>query len=285
MLTIFTPTYNREKLLERAYQSLLAQTSQDFVWLIVDDGSVDNTKTLVEQWQNDNQIAINYIFQENGGKMRAHNTGVRNCETELFLCLDSDDYLVKTAVEDVLQCFFENKSTSIAGIVAHKGESDDKVLFNQVFPDIKKSTLRALYRGGFSGETTLIFKTEILKKYLFPEILGEKYVPEDYIYDKIDEDYKLIILPKILTICELVEEGYTNQAAKLRKDNPTGWYLYYEQRARLESFSLLKIKYISHYICFAKFLKKNIYKETTLNPVIVMLGIPGAIILAIAGKM
>lgn len=93
MLTIFTPTFNRAELLKRVYDSLLRQREKNFSWLIVDDGSTDNTKEVVEEWLREGRINIQYEYQENGGKMRAHNQGVNLCNTELFLCLDSDDFL------------------------------------------------------------------------------------------------------------------------------------------------------------------------------------------------
>ena len=103
-LTIFTPTYNRKELLKRAYESLRAQTCKDFCWLIVDDGSTDDTASAVEEWGREGIIPIEYLYFENGGKMRAHNRGVENCRTEWFLCLDSDDRLVPDAVEEILRC-------------------------------------------------------------------------------------------------------------------------------------------------------------------------------------
>lgn len=283
MLTVFTPAYNRRELLKRVYESLLSQTDPSFVWLIVDDGSSDGTGEQVKEWMEEKKISIRYIYQENGGKMRAHNTGVKNCETELFVCLDSDDYFTEDAVRSIRHLWAEGRNEKVAGIIAHKGESRERVLYGQQFPQVTESTLRGLYRKGFSGETTLVFRTDILKKYLFPEIPGEKYVPEDYIYDKIDSRYTMLVLPEILTVCEIVEQGYTDQAAKLRRENPTGWYLYYEQRARLEAMSVLKIKYISHLICFARKLGKNI-REIDLPKGLLLLGIPGALLLSAAGK-
>ena len=189
-LTIFTPTYNRKELLKRAYESLKAQTCKDFCWLIVDDGSADDTASSVEEWTKEGIIPIEYLYFENGGKMRAHNRGVENCRTEWFLCLDSDDRLVPDAVEEILRCAGSPDTAvggSIAGIIAHKGRSDTELLSGVGFPkDVKRSTLYGLYLKGFKGETTLVFRTDVLRRYPFPEIEGEKYVPEDYIYDKID---------------------------------------------------------------------------------------------------
>lgn len=284
LLTVFTPAYNRRDLLKRVYESLLSQTDQEFVWLIVDDGSTDGTEAQVQTWAKEGRLTIRYIYQENGGKMRAHNTGVKNCGTELFVCLDSDDFFTEDAVASVKSLWAAKGNRKYAGIIAHKGESRERVLYGQVFPRIEESTLRGLYRSGFAGETTLVFRTDLLKEFLFPEIPGEKYVPEDYIYDKIDSGYTMLVLPEILTVCEIVPQGYTDQASRLRRENPSGWYLYYEQRARLEPMSVLKIKYISHYICFSRKLGKSIW-EIPISKGLVLLGLPGALLLRAAGKM
>lgn len=284
MLTVFTPAYNRRNLLKRVYESLLSQTDQDFIWLIVDDGSTDGTGEQVREWIEEGRLCIRYIFQENGGKMRAHNTGVKNCETELFVCLDSDDFFTEDAAACIKELWSLKGNRKYAGIIAHKGESRERVLYGQSFPETEASTLRGLYRSGFAGETTLVYRTEILKEFLFPEIPGEKYVPEDYIYDKIDSRYTMLVLPRILTVCEIVAQGYTDQADRLRRENLTGWYLYYEQRARMEPLSVLKIKYISHYICFSRKLGKSIW-EIPMQKSLVLLGIPGALLLTALGKM
>lgn len=309
-LTVFTPTYNRKNLIKRVYDSLCAQTCQDFVWLIVDDGSQDDTKTVVEGFMSATDghgFEIQYFYQANGGKMRAHNTGVKLCNTELFVCLDSDDIFSADTVELILKSWQEHcqahhcleGSKKRAGIVAYKGEaslpledmihkksddSDIKRFRDASFPakDIEKgySGLSDLYRHGFFGETTLVFVTELLKKYLFPEIKGEKYVPEDYIYDKIDEECPLLVVPRVFTVCELMEGGYTDVAPKLRKDNPTGWFLYYEQRAHRERWSVLKIKYISHYMRFCQVLDKR----PELGVLEYATGLPGMLMLWLLKK-
>lgn len=285
LLTVFTPTYNRKILLKRAYESLLAQTSREFCWLIVDDGSTDGTGELVLSWINEGRLQIQYEYCENGGKMRAHNRGVEFCRTELFLCLDSDDCLTRTAVEEITRCW-QNISNRkpLAGIVAHKGKSETELLSGAEFPVNGYTTLYGLYLKGFQGETTLVFRTEVLKKFPFPEIEGEKYVPEDYIYDKIDKEYELRILPRIITVCEIVPEGYTDSVSRLKRDNKQAWFLYYEQRARITPFSVRKLKYLAFYIIYAKRCKKPLFKATAMPAVLVLLGFPGALALKLTGR-
>ena len=256
-LTVFTPTYNRKELLARAYESLTKQTVRDFEWLIVDDGSTDHTDDAVRSWIDEGIIPIRYHYRENGGKMRAHNTGVGLCDTELFLCLDSDDVLVEDAVESLLGAYDEavigyRGDKPIGGVVAHKGKSRDKIFGGNDFPDTGVSTLYGLYQRGFSGETTLMFQTEVLKRFPFPEIEGEKYVPEDYIYDKIDAVCVLAVLPRIITVCEIVDGGYTDNVKKLRRENVNAFYLYYEQRAFITPRGINKLKCLGRYVIYAK---------------------------------
>ena len=284
-LTVFTPTYNRYELLKRTYESLKKQTCNDFVWLIVDDGSSDDTGSLVESWISEEKIEIRYYYTENGGKMRAHNRGVDLCDTELFMCLDSDDWLTETAVGDIYACLEKVRDEKVAGIVAHKGKSETEPLYDTDFPKGEDySTLYGLYLKGFKGETTLIFKTRVLRKYMFPEIEGEKYVPEDYVYDKIDEKYTLFVLPKIITICELVESGYTDSLKALKRNNKKAWYLYYEQRARITPPSLLKFKYLGYYIIYSKRCMESLIKGKRISLFWVALGLPFALALIITGK-
>lgn len=272
-LTVFTPTYNRAGLLKRVYDSLLIQNNASFLWLIVDDGSTDNTKEVVDGFISEGKLEIIYKYRENGGKMRAHNMGVSLCETELFMCLDSDDWLNGNAVNEVLSAYdsISNKDC-IAGIVAHKGKSETELLTGVEFPEgINKSSLYNLYLNGFKGETTLVFKTEVIKKYPFPEIDGEKYVPEDFIYDKIDKDYVYIVVPRIITICELMENGYTDSVKKLKHENKIAFYLYYEQRAIITPISVLKIKYSGFYVKYAKLVGKPLFK-TELPALYIIIG-------------
>ncbi len=315
LLTVFTPTYNRKELLGRVYRSLCAQTVMDFKWLIVDDGSKDGTGDAVKGWQDSSPFEIEYHYRENGGKMRAHNTGAALCDTELFVCLDSDDIFLPESVEKILKkwqehadCHFCMKeSAQRAGIVAYKGIvegslsdfigradfKDPEIALKKDGPvkklgesfgsdDIERgySTLRGLYLNGFKGETTLVFRTALLQKYPFPEIEGEKYVPEDYVYDKIDGECPLLVMDEVLTVCELMEGGYTDQAARLRRENPVAWRMYYEQRMKLQGWSLLKIKYLSHYLRFCEVTKE----KPRLGAFEMLAALPGAMALKLLNK-
>lgn len=289
MITVFTPTYNRKDLLKRCYDSLLNQDYKDFEWLIVDDGSEDDTKSEVDEWISEGKILIRYYYKENGGKMRAHNMGVSLAKGDLFVCLDSDDYLTDDALSLMEKTYKTATADSenadkIGGVVAHKGRSTTQLLGEKDFGKARISTLYGLYLSGFSGETTLMYRTDILRRFPFPEIDGEKYVPEDYIYDKIDSVCVLAVLDRIVTVCEIVDDGYTDSVKRLRKNNPRAWQMYFEQRALITPFSILKIKYLGRYVIYSRRCGINPFDNKSVGTGNILLGFIWGGVLLLFGK-
>ena len=243
LLTIFTPTYNRAYILEKLYVSLCKQTVSAFEWLIVDDGSTDNTESLVSEWMNENKIVIRYIKQGNGGKQRAHNTGVENARGELFVCVDSDDYVTDNFAEAHLMKLSKIRGdTTIAGIVSLQAHSDGNPI-GTYFPEgLKKTTLLDLYgKHKFKGDATLAYYTSVLKQYPFKVADGEKFIGETYVYSQIDQKYELSILPEILLIKEYLPDGYTTNVRKLTKKNPKSYMML--KRQAIVFSTTLKEKY------------------------------------------
>ena len=212
LLTIFTPSYNRAYCLGDVYHSLLRQTNHSFVWLIVDDGSTDDTQTLVSKWKEEGLISIEYHYQENAGKMAAHNKAAQLCKTELFVCLDSDDQLPFTAVGDIMSFWEEHRNDrdDLLGIIAPKTivNKEGVIVRNPEIPNgIDYTTGRGLYLSGYRGETAMVFKADVLRKYPFPVQEGEKFISEIAAYDAMDEHYVLITYNHPLMICEYREDG------------------------------------------------------------------------------
>lgn len=242
-LTIFTPSYNRAYILPRLYESLCKQTSQDFEWLIVDDGSTDDTKELVEGWIHEDKLAIRYFYQENSGKMMAHNKAVRESKSELFMCIDSDDHLCSNkVVEDTLaywqqQIAIVDNAMRICGLIGYKKIGNKEQNFPQ---GIKIAHLSELFEKGFSGETTLLFRRDILEKYPFPYFEGEKFVTDVYVYDQIDRIYKFLLFPYYMLNCEYQIGGYSNNYMKLLFDNPKGFRAYHNQCVKFRRRGYLK---------------------------------------------
>ena len=179
-LTIFTPAYNRAHTLPRTYESLLRQECKEFVWLIVDDGSIDDTAQLVRKWMSqDNGFEIQYIYKENGGMHTAHNTAYQNIKTELNVCIDSDDMLASGAVKHILDIWEEKKdSDKYAGIIGLDADMQSGKIIGTKFPKkMKETTLHGFYENGGKGDKKLVYRTDIMKELPeYPVFDGEKYV-------------------------------------------------------------------------------------------------------------
>ncbi len=249
-LTVFTPTYNRGYILGKCYDSLCKQTSKDFVWLIVNDGSTDNTELLVGEWIKEKRIDIQYIKQCNAGKHVAHNTGVLACKTEMFICVDSDDYLTENAVYEILEAWEQVSSDeSLAGFIALRGYSEKRLMSTELPHSTKKCSISELYiKYGFKGETTLVFKTRILKEYLYPVFEGERFVTEAVVYDQISQKYKMLLLNKVFYLAAYLDDGYTNNIRNIHKQNKKGYLFYLIQRIRFSKTFREKYLAYSYYL-------------------------------------
>lgn len=252
-LTVFTPAYNRAHTLHRTYQSLLRQSCKDFVWLIVDDGSVDNTVDSVKQWQTqDNGFEIRYIFKENGGMHTAHNVAYEHIDTELNVCIDSDDCLADGAVEIIRSVWDEVRDKGYAGLVGLDADLEGN-LIGTTFPDsIKETTLSGFYAQGGKGDKKLVYRTDIIKQYPpYPEFSGERYVALAYKYLLIDQSYQLFTVNKVLCNVEYQQDGSSNTMWRQYLKNPQGFAFWRTIQAKYPSSYRELIKNTIHY-CSSK---------------------------------
>lgn len=211
MITIMTPTYNRAYILEKAYISLKNQTSFDFEWIIIDDGSSDHTEQLVRQWKEaHNAFDIVYFKQPNGGKHRAVNRGVNMARYDWFLILDSDDQLVETAVQTIHNWIADvSGQKEIVGVAGLRG-STDKPIGGTPKQEYVDATNLERKKYGLLGDKAEVYKTEILAKYPFPEFKGENFIRESAVWDHIAKDgLKLRWYNEIIYLCEYIEDGLT----------------------------------------------------------------------------
>lgn len=255
-LTIFTPVYNRANKISNLYQSLINQTNQDYMWMIVDDGSKDNIDDVVKSFIDENKIEIKYYKQENQGKHVAHNLGVSRCETDLFACVDSDDILLTNAVEEVLDYINKNQQAlmqkSISGILAYRGYTSGGKIGN--YPaSTEPASLSDLYsKKGMTGDTFLIFKTGVIRKFPFPVFEGERFLRESISYDLMDREYKYLILRKILYLCEYCDDGLTRNASRLELKSPLGAALFRKHEADKAQRLKDKIRNLTAYVFFSR---------------------------------
>ena len=280
MITIFTPTYNRGYILKRLYNSLKKQSNKNFEWIIVDDGSTDNTTEIVDNWMKENIINIKYYKQENQGKMIAHNLGVEKAKGELFVCVDSDDWLNKDAVSIVLDYWHKNNQNGIIGIVCPRVDKNNNFIGRFPTKKLIKSTLIDLYgKYGLKGDTMLIYKTSIIKKYSFPKIEDEKFIPETYLYDKLDQEGELLLLNEKLYNVEYLQDGYSKNIKKIIKKNPKGYCLYAKNRIVLAKTVKQKYKAAAQYILCNWIDNKKVKIRDEKNKIIIFFAIPAAYII------
>ena len=235
-ITIFTPTYNRRNLIERLYQSLLVQTVTNFEWLVIDDGSTDDTeKFFAKLSSTEHPFPIRYIKQNNGGKHRAINNGVNNASGKLFFIVDSDDYLTENAIEKINQWTTtldnSHKWTGISGL---KGFSKDSVVGQHnesSYVDAKNNERR---KYNLLGDKAEVYFTDVLKQYPFPEIPGETFISEEIVWNAIARDgYYIRWFNEIIYICSYLDGGLTKDNDKDER-NPLGRLLW--AKGQLESF-------------------------------------------------
>ena len=239
-VTVFTPTYNRAYILGDLYHSLQRQTCMDFEWLIVDDGSVDDTKALVASWQGvENPFPIRYVYQENGGKCRAINRGLKEADGRLFFTVDSDDYLTDDAIEKVIRWDGElPKDGHFCGYVGNRGITPTQTP-NRLFPGGYLDGTALDRYDQVDGERAFVFYTEIHRKYLYPEFPGEKFLTEAVTWDLMAHDgYKMRFYNDIIWIWEYKDDGLTRAGYRVFLENPQGTGLFFRQKAEFLHYSL-----------------------------------------------
>jgi glycosyltransferase involved in cell wall biosynthesis len=224
--TVFTPTYNRAHTLPRVYKSLKDQTFKNYEWLIVDDGSIDGTGDLVKTWQKEGAITIRYFYQENRGKHIAINRGVSESYGELFLFTDSDDWLVPHALERL--AFYWNDISepmreTVSGITFLCMYSDGKIV-GTCFPAkiIIANPISFAIQYKIKGDKKGFHRTDILKRYPFPDFPEEKFVPEGLIWNRISRDYKICFVNEALETVEYQQNGLSASGMLMRMRNPSG---------------------------------------------------------------
>ena len=223
MLIVITPTYNRGEQLDKLYESLCGQTDRDFYWLLVDDGSTDNTCEIVKKWQLENKISIKYHKKENGGKHTALNYAFDVCDQKFCVCIDSDDYLLSDAIETLNNYVKEKDFSDVWGVVNPRIHSNGKLEKEWLSKDFNLTKLSSIYaKFGYLGETTILMNLECVKGIRFPEFENEKLVPENYLYDKLDKNYFVYTNKKPICVSDYKDDGYTKNSENVLKKSPRG---------------------------------------------------------------
>lgn len=286
-ISILTPTYNRKHTLGVLYSSILKNLGYhiELEWIIIDDGSIDNTKELIDEFINEKKLNIKYYYQKNQGKMAALNNSINYITGDAVIECDSDDYFTDNAFEVVNKNLNLLDDEEVYGIVFPRcnqnGECAGKVINDDKF----KTTMFDLYfKKDLTGDTTIVFKTAIRKEYKYKLENNEKFSTEARMYNEMDMKYKVVFVKEPIVVCEYREDGYTKNILQLFKNNPYGHYEYFKQlfEFNFKGIALKKRLYIvKHYIMFSILAdKKHILRNTKgfFNKLLVfILYIPGNI--------
>ena len=282
-LTVFTPAYNRAHTLPRAFEALKKQSDKRFVWLIVDDGSTDNTREVVESFQKEDcGFKIEYVYKENGGMHTAHNLAYKLIKTELNTCIDSDDTIGDEAVGKILDFWEKNGSDEFAGIVGFDTDFDGNVIGTRFPENLKKTTLGAYYKNGGSGDKKLVYRTDVVKKYPpYPEYEGEKLVPLGSLYTLIDQDYELLVLDEALCRVEYQPDGSGASIFRQYRQSPRGFM--YARIIRMKYAGSFKGKATGaiHYISSCIFAREKHFLKKSPKKLLTVLMIPFGVLLNI----
>ena len=281
MITVFTPTYNRGNLLNRLYQSLCRQNYKEFEWIIVDDGSLDDTSSIVNIIQDKHpcgDFSIIYYKKENGGKHTAVNMGVQKAHGDLFFIADSDDILPPNALQTVVEVWEQTKyNNSIGGICGFDGDINDGSIIGTGFPKevhllnielsnhinigyIDATTRDVRFKLKVDGDMKEVFRTSVLREFPFPEIKGERFCPEVLVWNRIASKYKLRHINKIIYLVEYQQDGITSAITRSRVNSPIASTMTYAEMLDYDISLKWKIRSVINYWRFRYCIKNKALK-------------------------
>lgn len=287
LVSIFTPTYNREKLLRKVYNSLLNQTVKDFEWIIVDDGSTDNTEEVVNGFMKENKIPIIFRKQTNSGKHIAINLGVSVANGKLFFIVDSDDFLTTDAIAFIREKYTDiSDNDTIGGLICRRGYSEDTVIGSKSkAEELVANAFDVRFRFKTVGDMAEVVKLSVMKQYPFPEVVGEKFCSEGLIWFRIARNYTFKWYAKVIYIGEYLEGGLSADSLKLRRESPVYTSLLYSELSKSNIPYIYRIKYNINFWRFAPYIEVSfISKWRKVNTVDSLIGYPISLMLRAFSK-
>lgn len=283
--SILTATYNRAKCLPELYESLIKNKSSNYEieWLIMDDGSKDETENLIKDYIAKNKIEIKFFKQQNQGKMTAINNLAQYVTGEIWIECDSDDYFTDGAFDKIKDLYEKNKERKDIYAFAFLKIDQNGNNMGNTFKKEETTMFDLYFKEGGTGEKALAFITEVRKKYRYELEHNERFVTEARMYHKMDKDYKMICNNEYMMVCEYQEEGYTKNINKEFVNNPFGYYMYFYEILNdmdMKGVSFGKRLYvIKHFILFSEITKTkkqiNGIKDIVNKFCIFILWIPG----------
>ena len=286
-ITVLTPAYNRGKLLEKLYESLCAQDCKDFEWLIVDDGSTDDTSACVEQMKKKADFPIFYYKKINGGKHTALNYAYQFIKTPLTFIVDSDDFLTEDAISSIESIYQNYKDEhDLCGFSFLRGKLDGGYLSTSGVPQdgMKESYVDCRINRNIGGDMAEVWYTHCLKEYPFPEFQGEKFLGEDIVWVRMSKKYKMRFFNRVIYVSDYLEDGLTNNRRKHNIKSPNGCVVRAEAFLDSDSNIKTKIKAALQYQIYGKFAQidmSKMYQKTNSKGLFILCHLPAQILYVI----
>ncbi len=283
-LTILTPTYNRKAEIKKLWESLCAQTIKDFEWLVVDDGSTDDTKEFIEQLPSQSDFSIRYIYKRNGGKHTALNVGIASIESELTFIVDSDDHITQDAVASILEVHQAyQERVDICGYAFLRAYPDGTVNGAQFTPNRKIGSYIDIRINGddIHADKAEVFLTRCLKEFPFPEYSGERFLSEDVVWIRMARKYKMVHVNKVIYVSDYLNDGLTKNRRKHNIASPVGCM----NRAKEYMEPDIKLKYrvrgTLQYIIYGRFAGVSVgrlLQDTKYKGLAAVCALPGLVL-------
>lgn len=283
-ITVLTPTYNRGRLLQNLYKSLCVQDCKDFEWLIIDDGSSDNTEEYIKEIIKQSDFLITYYKKENGGKHTALNYAYRYIKTPLTFIVDSDDVLTPDAISTInkVYCTYRTE-TDLCGFSFLRGKPNGGYLSTSDVPQdgMKASFVECRINKSIGGDMAEVWFTECLKEYPFPEFKGEKFLGEDIVWIKMAQKYEMRFFNKVIYISDYLNDGLTSNRRRHNINSPNGCVARAEAFLNSKSNLKAKIKAMLQYQIYGKFAGKSngdLFKSTKKKTLYICCFIPAQVL-------
>ena len=282
-LTVFTPTYNRAHTIMRTYESLCRQTCKDFVWLIIDDGSTDNTNKLAKQWQNsDNGFEIGYVWKENGGLHTGYNKAIELIDTELCVCIDSDDWMPDDAIEKIINKWEKERDDNVGGILGLDFYENGEPIggyFDDSIKKLKMIEMQSKYHH--HGDVKVVHRTELLKRippmHSFP---GEKNFNPIFLFNEIDVNYPLLLLNDNICFVEYQADGMSNNMIRQYINSPRSFSELRKQMMRRPDVPFnIKFRNAIHYVSSQIMIKNRKWFSESPKKLLTIFAVPFGVVL------
>lgn len=276
LITVFTPTYNRAGLLHRVYESLVRQTNQQLKWLVIDDGSTDATKEVVEGFIQEDKIEIAYVYKENGGLHSGYNAAIARLDTELSVCIDSDDWLPDDAIERILKVWAARKADGIAGLIGLDYAANGKLIGDHLTDGAIINPIDLLASKTNRGDKKYVVRTDCYKKVApMPEFPGEKNFNPHYMILKLSADYRFVAVDAPLCIVDYQPDGMTANQYKQYLNSPKSFA---ELRRVIMALPNVPTKYllktVIHYCSSSQLAHNRNYIKESPRPLLTVLCTP-----------